>query len=481
MISDVLFDAKNDIEYYLTEPNFSHVYSDAKLREQLHELIISMEKIRVQLDTVPNIEQIFKSLITKIEQRCKNANIEYKKIRFDDDKNEGLEIFLQEGRSKRSILISISNIRKAGIILEHKFENYKFISGYNGICSYENEYIEVLINSLDKSSIQKMYERLFNLDNSKNYINNISYENDTKLELACNSCESLNIAISISPISDIAKTLLGNIQDDSISLKISGLNITQQDQTVSYLEKYANSIFFQIDLVLGLPLTVQRIQTQEENILQQNKQTTLDIKYPVCQYDKEALSLYWYARSANRMPLLQYLAYYQVIEFYFSTYSQIKATRTIQNFMKTPGFNIHNDNDIIKVLNIAKSSFGRGFITEIYQLEATLKECIQISLLKEFFEKNERLKSFLTTKKNKKLDLEPLDFNDNDEMLINSIAKRIYDVRCRIVHTKNENDFDNAKSIYPFTQEANLLNCEIELIHYVAKRVLVASSSEFQL
>lgn len=149
--------------------------------------------------------------------------------------------------------------------------------------------------------------------------------------------------------------------------------------------------------------------------------------------------------------------------------------------MKMPGFNIYNDNDIIKVLNIAKSSLGRGFITEISQLEATLKECIQISLLKEFFEKNERLKSLLTAKKNKKLDLEPLALNDNDEILTNSIAQRIYDVRCRIVHSKNENDFDNAKSIYPFTKEANLLNCEIELIHYLAKRVLIASSSEFQL
>ncbi|MHC5829618.1 MAG: hypothetical protein ACYT04_80285, partial [Nostoc sp.] len=114
---------------------------------------------------------------TKIEERCKIANIEYKKIRFDDDNNEALEIFLQEGRSKRSVLISISNARKAGILLEHKFENYKFMSGYNGICSYEDKYIEVLINSLDESSIEKIYERLFNLDNSRNYINNISYEN----------------------------------------------------------------------------------------------------------------------------------------------------------------------------------------------------------------------------------------------------------------------------------------------------------------
>jgi hypothetical protein len=480
MISDVLSDAKTDIEHYLNEPTFSDVYSDVRLREQLHDLMISMEKIRVQLDAVPDREQIFESLITQIEERCKTAKIECKRIRFDDDNNEGLKIFLQEGRSTRPVLISISNARKAGILVEHKFENYKFISSYNGICSYEDKYIEVLISSLDKSSIEKIYESLFNLNDFKNYINNFFYENDTKLELICNSPEGLNITISISPVSDIGKALLGNLQDDSISLKISGLNISRQDQAVSYLEKYANSIFFQIDLVLGLPLTLQRIQAQEENILQHHEQTIFNIKYPVCQYDKEALSLYWYARSANEMPLLQYLAYYQVIEFYFSTYSQIKAKRTIQNLMKSPEFNIHNDNDIIKVLSIAKFSVGRGSTSEISQLEATLKECIQISSIKEFFEKNENIKKNLTDKKHKTLDLEPLSY-DNDEMLIDSIAKRTYDVRCRIVHTKNENNFDNTKSIYPFTKEAKLLNCEIELIHYLAKQVLIASSCKFQL
>jgi hypothetical protein len=66
MISDVLFDAKNDIEYYLNEPTFSDVYSDANLREQLNELMKNMEKIRVQLDALPNIEQVFESLKSKI-------------------------------------------------------------------------------------------------------------------------------------------------------------------------------------------------------------------------------------------------------------------------------------------------------------------------------------------------------------------------------------------------------------------------------
>lgn len=32
------------------------------------------------------------------------------------------------------------------------------------------------------------------------------------------------------------------------------------------------------------------------------------------EYDAEAMEFYWYAKSADNMPLLQFLAYYQVIE-----------------------------------------------------------------------------------------------------------------------------------------------------------------------
>ena len=32
------------------------------------------------------------------------------------------------------------------------------------------------------------------------------------------------------------------------------------------------------------------------------------------EYDAEAMEFYWYAKSADNMSLLQFLAYYQVIE-----------------------------------------------------------------------------------------------------------------------------------------------------------------------
>src|SRR5688572_32211572 len=42
------------------------------------------------------------------------------------------------------------------------------------------------------------------------------------------------------------------------SIRITGLAISQHDQAVRILEKIANSVFFQIDLLANLPLTLIR-------------------------------------------------------------------------------------------------------------------------------------------------------------------------------------------------------------------------------
>ncbi len=44
------------------------------------------------------------------------------------------------------------------------------------------------------------------------------------------------------------------------------------------------------------------------------------------EYDRDPLFLYWYARSVPETPLVQFLSYYQVLEYYFPAYSR---TRTI--------------------------------------------------------------------------------------------------------------------------------------------------------
>jgi hypothetical protein len=62
--------------------------------------------------------------------------------------------------------------------------------------------------------------------------------------------------------------------------------------------------------------------------------------------------------------------------------------------------------------------------------------------------------------------------------LRNDVADRVYDIRCKIVHTKNEHSDDDFPMILPFSEDAEYLLHDIDLAEFVARSVLVASSGE---
>ena len=77
------------------------------------------------------------------------------------------------------------------------------------------------------------------------------------------------------------------------------MRISQHDKAVAYLEKLSNSLFFEIDLSLNMPLSL-----VEKDALRWDRgpfpQTIEpDLMYPRFEYEKEPMSLYWYLREVQ--------------------------------------------------------------------------------------------------------------------------------------------------------------------------------------
>lgn len=188
------------------------------------------------------------------------------------------------------------------------------------------------------------------------------------------------------------------------------------------------------------------------------------------------MALYWYARSAAGMPLLQYLAYYQSIEYYFPTYSEAEGRRRIRGIINNPTFRAEKDADIGRILSAIRAG-GAGYGDERSQLRATIQECVDPSLLNEFFrEADERVDFF--SKKANGLANKKIPIRNTDADLRNDVADRIYEIRCKIVHTKGKEP--DLELLLPNSPQADLLSNDIELIQFVARAVLVAASSPLQ-
>ncbi len=266
-----------------------------------------------------------------------------------------------------------------------------------------------------------------------------------------------------------------------ITLKIAGSKVQTHDSAKDALEKIANSIFFQIDLNFEIAMN---LQSQRESYIDRRnkrmrKQKSIDVsatlKEPKYEYDNEPISLYWYAKESANMPIFQFLAYYQSIEFYFPIYSSFEAKQKIQSLIKDPRFNPNKDSDISKIISTVKvSSSGKSFGSEREQLKSTLTACTNNNELLEFFKSDDKRFDFYAENKGKSIAKQKVSAKNETSDFLAEVSERIYEIRCRIVHSKaSEGNFD---ALLPYSSEVKDLNYDIELIEFLSRRVLITSS-----
>lgn len=407
------------------------------------------------------IKEAIKKATDELFKRCKSANIPFTQ---DNDSNPPIIISMPCGREKRQL--PIYNLEGIQSLLAHDFEQFTFLDGFAAICNYSTGLIEAGIKSLSPGSIRFQMAKLAARPFS-----------DTQHHVIQTNSPEAGIKITLGPQSAACRALLGD--QSPVVIRIEGLAVSQHDQALSMLKRLAGAVFFQIDrshrVALGL-LSLRGGLGRGGRFL---RRSALSLEFPRTEYDEAPLALYWYACSAFQMPLLQYLAYYQTIEFYYPAYSQAEAQRRIRSAIKDPTFRVDRDADIAKILGAIRI-VGGGFGDERSQLRATMHECVDPEQLRAFItEDEERKKSLggqLKGVTDKKI---PVERSDAD--LRQDAADRIYDIRCRIVHTKGGRDDVDTPLLLPFSRQADELIHDIQLIRFIAQSVLITASSPLKL
>jgi len=431
-----------------------------------------------------------------IANRCKKQGLEpqyYDNSDLSDEVYEykGLIVKIQEERTKKEILIPDNE--EIEEVKNSQFEKYKFIKGYEAIWSSELGAVECEIQSDDQIRSGRLLirrlKRIFRNQNSEeSSSSSVSSSNDEGYYYEFPSpYDDIHIKIGYSTIEF---SILSSYKKDSFympdrirqkpTIRIEGLKISKHKEAKAILTKMSNSVFFQIDLKVNLPLhlTLDRELFREIRNRRKIKRGKNKFKSPQHEYDQETMSLYWYARTANNMPLLQYLTFYQILEFYFPQYSHLEAQRHIKNILKDPEFDSNRDNDITKILNVLKSS-GRGNINrdEKNQLKDTIFHCVDKTTMYNYLTEIEERKAFFDNQeKNKGLAKQQISLSKPEHDTREDVASRIYEIRCRIVHTKNEKELER---LLPFSPEINKLKHDIGLIEFIAQKAIIAGGRQF--
>lgn len=396
---------------------------------------------------------------------------EYADIPEEDRPMPYLEIEFPRGRRTRVVEVVEEDL--AAWFLGTPFERYRYMEGFEASWSPEDDVIECNLKEGSTNSLVLSHEgwRFDSLLKTLGIEIASPHDPDLRLEIPSQT----GLSISLGPSSDVHSMLSHSWDMDTggeeggalraLTLRIEGARAQRHDDAAELLERVGNSVLFHVDLSVGVALILERerggggVSNPWVGAAENQEGPLPPIRF---EYDREPMSLYWYAKSASQMPLLRFLAFYQVLEFYFPVYSEAEAQRTLKNVLKDPTFDPTRDADVSRLLEAIKvGSRGRAFGNELEQLEATVRHCVSADDLRGvLIPEDEERYAFYTSDDAKKVVREALPLRREADDHRGAVAKRIYAIRNRIVHTKGAHA-DQA-SLFPFDPETKHLGHDID-------------------
>ena len=338
-------------------------------------------------------EQVeFEAAITNILKRCKSANIVVKTVNETFLYDAEYYVLMPQGRGHREINIwTADGARRFESV---KFEDYRFIAGYIANYSSEDDVVECAVRPLNSRGFANTRRQIFKGTDA---------EGSDIERLICFETSEGPQRIELGPPSKSFRAInQGSIGQDTLSLKLVGYSIKHHDDALKLLEQVADSVFMQLDLVVGVSFALSR--DRQYRVGKKRTKDALNLikgmPFPQHEYDHEPVSLYQYGRSADGMPLLQFLAFYQVAEFYYPIYSNADARRRVRNVLKDPNFRESRESDIGRLLSIIQTKSGQ-YGSERAQLRATINECVDAQGLLLFINDDNRRLAFFKSQDRK--------------------------------------------------------------------------------
>jgi hypothetical protein len=274
--------------------------------------------------------------------------------------------------------------------------------------------------------------------------------------------------LELSPMSAAGQALLQS-GTRSVSLKMSGFDVSRHDDTVETLQRYAGSLFFDMDLLYNVQLSVpvRREVRRRGGAGRANH----PMEFPLNDYPPDALSLYRYGRSSAGLPLLEFLSYYQALENFFPAFAHEETARSLRTYLLDPRHKPDQDATINAIIRLAAPAVHAG-VGERAQLRATVRAVVSDEGLREVLSQVDPKGDVFVAKKQRIKGVSVVNLQNGD--LRDQVADRIYTIRCRIVHTKQDGGAANTDLLLPSSREATELGPDIAVLRHIAQQAIVA-------
>lgn len=265
-------------------------------------------------------------------------------------------------------------------------------------------------------------------------------------------------------------------------LKIENYKKPSQEGLVNDTRNIINSVLFDIEYSYDVALETINIESLlRRGFRRKRKKNELPEQKINLVYKKYVPELIQYFHIAEKVDFLpfKFICYYHIIEYFSDKSAYFLVSQEVKKLLLKPDFHLKTDKYVTSAINLFRQENDKHTSDKI-KIERVLKQYIDREELKESISELELLDYFtkeLEFDCAKPFLLPAINF-DKDGSFYSELTKRIYSVRCSIVHSNP--DFDESKAV-PFNPTpANIekLRIEIEMIMEIARKIIVGSKEE---
>ena len=397
--------------------------------------------------------------------------------KIDKNNPDSFNFSLIKGKGKIEF---ISDVSKSKIIADSGLLDYKLIDGYEAIFSQRLGIIECQLGNFYEYEYESLCESLTNYKLEFN----LNEEQTSEPPLYLSFKNNFNVKISIGYYSKPFKKLLELKHDEyefkrqnKLTIKISLNKLKKHDEAKKVLEEIGNSALFEININYQTSITLQQDKpnTKRNNfeyIIDKEMALAIDNDLDDLQiiYPSEPTSYFLKANIMHDLKFYQFLLFYHCLEYYFPQYSYLYLKDPIDKVLKGNSNNNIKKNGVVnEILDVIRNK------SKVEREEDVLKVLINCSFdesiedINFYINNQDRLKEyFITSTEYNAISKKPI-YGSDKIISLDKIALRIYDIRCAIVHKKNDPKKDK---LYPNLRTFELIKHDNELLKYIAENII---------
>lgn len=258
------------------------------------------------------------------------------------------------------------------------------------------------------------------------------------------------------------------------TIRVYNINEPSVEKALKRSNDIISSCLFRLSYLKNIPLGLAEewstSQLKDEKFSYDEPVSGQRFQLPSTNFNSEIIQFYQLGMSSD-IPVLQFLAFYQVLEYFFVIVSDEKLYNRLSQRLNDPKFNYTSHKHLDHII---QDVHDHKYIDETEMLKNVLKKFVDETELMEFIEAYEKHLGRNLYTKRRDVFGENVQVSLSRGHVLGNIATTIKAIRNALVHSSDR--YERSPRHIPFSESTKIVKLEIPLIKFLAEKVIIASA-----